>query len=124
MIDFMSKIRFPVAVTSEDQAQLEQWKSAHGTPQQVALSLPHCPGSDRWRAEQGDCGSSEVSRPTVNLWRKRVCDLGIGQVWEIAPGRGRLPALCALAGGRMDSPPIGSGGTSARISPQPLDFRR
>ena len=25
----------------------------------------------------------------MNLWRKRVRDLGIGQVWKIAPGRGR-----------------------------------
>jgi transposase len=33
----------------------------------------------------------KVSRPTVNLWRKRVRDQGIGQVWEIAPGRGRKP---------------------------------
>src|SRR5205823_5444848 len=32
-----------------------------------------------------------VSRPTVNLWRKRVRDLGIGQVWEIAEGRGCKP---------------------------------
>ncbi len=33
----MPKIRFPVVVTSSDQAQLKQWESAHGTPQQVAL---------------------------------------------------------------------------------------
>ena len=31
----------------------------------------------------------EISRPTVQLWRKRVREQGIGQVWEIAPGRGR-----------------------------------
>jgi len=30
-----------------------------------------------------------VSRPTVQLWRKRVRELGIGEIWEIAPGRGR-----------------------------------
>src|SRR5438876_1165413 len=30
-----------------------------------------------------------VSRPTVQLWRKRVHEQGIGEVWEIAPGRGR-----------------------------------
>src|SRR5437879_900319 len=30
-----------------------------------------------------------VSRPTVQLWRKRVHEQGIGKVWEIAPGRGR-----------------------------------
>jgi transposase len=33
----------------------------------------------------------QVSRPTVNLWRKRVREMGIGQVWEISPGRGRKP---------------------------------
>jgi hypothetical protein len=32
-----------------------------------------------------------VSRPTVQLWRKRVHDGGIGEVWKIAPGRGRKP---------------------------------
>src|SRR3989337_2464784 len=32
-----------------------------------------------------------VSRPTVQLWRKRVREQGIGEVWEIAPGRGRKP---------------------------------
>jgi len=32
-----------------------------------------------------------VSRPTVNLWRQRVRDGGIGEVWEMAPGRGRKP---------------------------------
>jgi transposase len=30
-----------------------------------------------------------VSRPTVQLWRQRVHEQGIGAVWEIAPGRGR-----------------------------------
>jgi len=89
MIDFMSKIRFPVAVTSQDQAQLEQWESAHGTPQQVALRcrIVLCAIDGQQNQAIADC--LKVSRPTVNLWRKRVRDLGIGQVWEIAPGRGR-----------------------------------
>jgi transposase len=30
-----------------------------------------------------------LSRPTVGLWRTRVREQGIDQVWEIAPGRGR-----------------------------------
>ena len=30
-----------------------------------------------------------VNRHTVELWRKRVRESGIDQVWEIAPGRGR-----------------------------------
>jgi len=32
-----------------------------------------------------------VSRPTVLLWRQRVREQGIGELWEIAPGRGRKP---------------------------------
>ena len=32
-----------------------------------------------------------VSPPTVLLWRKRVREQGIGEVWQIAPGRGRKP---------------------------------
>ncbi|MGH8656111.1 MAG: helix-turn-helix domain-containing protein [Burkholderiales bacterium] len=28
-----------------------------------------------------------VSRPTVRLWRTRVREQGIGEVWEIAPAR-------------------------------------
>jgi hypothetical protein len=30
-----------------------------------------------------------VSRPTVQPWRKRVYEQGLGEVWKIAPGRGR-----------------------------------
>ena len=89
MIFFMSKIRFPVAVTSEDHAQLEQWESAHGTPQQVALRCRILMGAIDGQKNQAIANRLNVSRPTVNLWRKRARDLGIGQVWEIAPGRGR-----------------------------------
>ena len=32
-----------------------------------------------------------MSRPTVQLWRKRVHQGGIEEVWKIAPGRGRKP---------------------------------
>ena len=86
----MSKIRFPVAVTSEDHAQqLEQRESAHGTPQQVALRCRILLGAIDGQKNQAIANRLNVSRPTVNLWRKRARDLGIGQVWEIAPGRGR-----------------------------------
>jgi transposase len=87
----MRKPSFPIMLSPSDQAQLEQWESAHGTPQQVALRcrivLAACAGQQN-KVMAADL---QVSRPTVNLWRKRVRDLGIGQVWEIAPGRGRKP---------------------------------
>ena len=72
-----------------ERLQLEQWESAHGTPQQVAL---RCRIILRAVAGQQNVAIAEglgVSRPTVQLWRKRVHEQGIGEVWEIAPGRGR-----------------------------------
>ena len=72
-----------------ERAQLEQWESAQGTPQQVAL---RCRIILRALAGQDNVAIAEglgVSRPTVQLWRKRVREQGIGEVWEIAPGRGR-----------------------------------
>lgn len=33
----------------------------------------------------------DVGRPTVQLWRTRVSERGSGEVWQIAPGRGRKP---------------------------------
>jgi transposase len=91
MIQFMSKTSFPVVLSSGDQAQLEQWESAHGTPQQVALRCRIVLGAFAGEPNQAMAARLQVSRPTVNLWRKRVRALGIGQVWEIAPGRGRKP---------------------------------
>ena len=92
MIQFMSKTSFPVLLSSADQGQLEQWESAHGTPQQVALRCRIVLGALAGEQNQAMAARLQVSRPTVNLWRKRVRDLGIGQVWEIAPGRGRKPS--------------------------------
>ena len=91
MIQCMSKTRFPVVLSAGDQAQLEQWESAHGTPQQVALRCRIVLGAWGGERNQALAARLHVSRPTVNLWRKRVRDLGIGQVWEIAPGRGCKP---------------------------------
>jgi transposase len=89
MIPFMAKMSFPVVLSSGDQAQLEQWEAAHGTPQQVALRCRIVLGAFAGEGNQAMAERLQVSRPTVNLWRKRVRDQGIGQVWEIAPGRGR-----------------------------------
>ena len=87
----MRRPSIAILLSPSDQAQLEQWESAHGTPQQVALRcrivLAACAG----QPNQVIATNFQISRPTVNLWRKRVRDGGIGQVWEIAPGRGRKP---------------------------------
>ncbi len=70
---------------------MEKWESSHETPQQVALRRRIVLGA---LAGQGNVAIAEelgVSRPTVQLWRQRVREQGIGEVWEIAPGPGRKP---------------------------------
>ena len=85
----MRKSSIAIILNPSDQAQLERWASAHGTPQQVALRCRIILAAAAGQQNKVMAANLNVSRPTVNLWRKRVQDLGIGQVWEIAPGRGR-----------------------------------
>src|SRR5947208_13354836 len=87
----MRKATFEFILSPEDRAQLEQWESAQGTPQQVALRCRIILMALAGEQNQEIAKRLEVSRPTVNLWRKRVRDSGIGELWEIAPWRGRKP---------------------------------
>ena len=87
----MANTGVAIKLQSAEQRQLEHWESAHGTPQQVAL---RCRIVLRAVAGQDNVSIAEalgVARPTVQLWRKRVGTQGIGEVWTIAPGRGRKP---------------------------------
>src|SRR5438445_6573367 len=89
MIPVMPNKGLEIELQPSERTQLEQWESAHGTPQQVAL---RCRIILRAVAGQQNVAIAEglgVSRPTVQLWRKRVHEQGIREVWEIAPGRGR-----------------------------------
>ena len=70
---------------------MEQWESAQGTPQQVALRCRIVLLAQAGEQNQEIAARLGISRPAVNLWRKRVREVGIGEVWEIAPGRGRKP---------------------------------
>src|SRR5207248_256127 len=72
MISFMSNTGLAIELQPAERTQLEQWESAHGTPQQVAL---RCRIILRAVAGQQNVAIAEglgVSRPTVQLWRKRV----------------------------------------------------
>ena len=91
MISFMPNEGLAIKLPAVERTQLERWESAQGTPQQVALRcrivLAALAGDDNVTIAQ-ELG---VSRPTVQLWRKRVHQGGIEEVWKIAPGRGRKP---------------------------------
>src|SRR5947207_1146099 len=91
MISLMPNRSVEITLQPAERMQLEKWESSYGTPQQVALRCRIVFGA---LAGQDNVLIAErlgVSRPTVQLWRKRVHERGIGEVWEIAPGRGRKP---------------------------------
>ena len=87
----MPNTSLAIKVQPAERTQLEQWGSAHGTPQQVALRCRIILGALAGQDNVAIAAQLGVSRPTVQLWRKRVRAQGIGGVWEIAPGRGRKP---------------------------------
>jgi transposase len=87
----MRKASFVIELSPSDRAQLEKWESAQGTPQQVVLRCRIVLMALAGEQNQTIAARLGVSRPTVNLWRKRVRHSGIGEVWEMAPGRGRKP---------------------------------
>src|SRR3989449_8178940 len=91
MISLMPNTSLVIKLEPAERAELEKWESSYGAPQHVALRCRIILGA---LAGQDNVSIAEhlgVSRPTVQLCRKRVSDQGIGQVWEIAPGRGRKP---------------------------------
>lgn len=87
----MPKSSLPVVLSANDQAQLRQWESAHGTPQQVALRCRIILGAVAGEENGAIAERLRINRHTVELWRKRVRAQGVAQVWEIGPGRGRKP---------------------------------
>ena len=103
-----------------ERSQLQQWAAAQGTPQQVALRcrivLAALAGEENVAIAQ----EQGVSRPTVQLWRRRVHEGGIGEVWKIAPGRGRKPRydqakLDAIIRATLQSKPEGMTHWSCRL---------
>ena len=70
---------------------LKQRKSSHRTPQRVALRCRSILGALSGQNNVSLAEQLEVSRPLVQLWRKRMGEQGIGEVWRIAPERGRKP---------------------------------
>ena len=91
MIPGMPRTSLPVVLSPTDHAQLEQWESAPGTPQQVALRCRIILAAAAGVQNRAIGQQLQINRHTVELWRQRVREQGIGQVWEIALGRGCKP---------------------------------
>jgi len=91
MIWHMPNTSLAINLQAAERTQLEQWASAHGTPQRVALRCRIILAAVAGQQNVAIAEKLRVSRPTVLLWRKRVREQGIGEVWQVAPGRGRKP---------------------------------
>src|SRR5271156_5235950 len=76
--------------TSERQ-QIQQWVSAHGTPQQVALRCRIVLATADGQSDVAIAQQLSVNRKTVILWRQRFAEQRLDGLWEIASGRGRKP---------------------------------
>jgi transposase len=87
----MARIAPAFTLTPEDQSQLDQWQSAHSTPQQVALRCRILSGAALGMTNLGIAAQLNLNRHTVELWRRRGRKEGIEAVWEVAAGRGRKP---------------------------------
>jgi transposase len=85
----MPRKSLPVVLSESEIIRLEQWIRAGSTPQQVVLRARIILCTSRGQSDQQIARELKVQRRTAALWRRRVCEQGIGCVWEIAPGRGR-----------------------------------
>src|SRR5256886_6724650 len=72
MISAMPNAGLAIELQPAERAQLEQWESAHGTPQQVALRCRIILRAVAGQQNVAIAAGLGVSRPTVQLWRKRV----------------------------------------------------
>lgn len=116
----MRKASYGLTLGPSERAQLEQWESAQGTPQQVALRCRIILLALAGKQNQRIAAQLGISRPTINLWRQRVRDGGIGEVWEIAPGRGCKPhydqaKLDAIIASTLQTKPAGMTHWSCRL---------
>jgi transposase len=84
-----------VAVSEDQQKQIEQWLAALGTPQQVALRGRIVIASGQGVSEAAIAAELKVNRKTVRLWCERFVEQGLPALWEVAPGRGRKATYSA-----------------------------
>jgi transposase len=87
----MARIPQAVELSAAERAQLEQWTTAHGTPQQVALRCQLVLAAAGGEQDLAVASRHGVHRHTVALWRRRAREAGIGALWEVQAGRGRKP---------------------------------
>jgi transposase len=95
-----------------DAQQLQQWVSAFGTPQQVALRSRIVLAAAAGQSDSAIARGLAVNRKTVTLWRERFAQGGLDSMWEVAAGRGRKPSygprkIAAIVSATLTTKPKG-----------------
>jgi transposase len=107
-------------LTNSDREQIEQWLSAHGTPQQVSVRGRIVLGAAEGESDGAIARHLGLNRKTVMLWRSRFAEQGIERLWEVAPGRGRKPTygpekIKSIVNATLQSKPKGMTQWSCRL---------
>src|SRR5205807_6641529 len=115
----MSRTIARLALSPDQQIQIERWLAALGTPQQVALRCRIVLAVAAGNTELAIAAENGVNRKTVRLWRERFRGGGPQALWEIAPGRGRKPSydvmrIKAVIDATLQTKPKGSTHWSCR----------
>ena len=69
MISGMARTSLAVELSAADQTRLQQWQSAHGTPQQVALRCRLVLAAAAGQQDLAIASACGVNRHTAALWR-------------------------------------------------------
>ena len=91
---------------------MQQWVSAPGTPQQVALRCRIVLAAAEGQSDGAIADQLSVNRKTVILWRTRFSEQRLDGLWEIAPGRGRkatydIDKIAAVVDATLQTKPAG-----------------
>lgn len=79
----MPRKSVPILLSESEIIRLGQWIRAGSTPQQVVLRARIILSATQGGTDQQIARELKVQRRSAALWRRRVCEQGIGCVWEI-----------------------------------------
>jgi transposase len=80
-------------LSPSEREQIQQWVTAHGTPQQVALRCRIVLAAANGQSDVAIADQLAINRKTAMLWRGRFSEQRLDGLWEVAPGRGRKPTF-------------------------------
>ena len=124
MIPGMARTSPSVKLSAADQTRLQQWQSAHGTPQQVALRCRLVLSAAAGQQDLAIASACGVNRHTAALWRGRVRKPGSTRSGRHKPVGGRKPQYDlsqrdALIAATLQTKPKGMTHWSCRLMARP-----